>query len=283
MPRRHDDNYGVDFCGLADLRYKGEFLFSRGGNYKSEFLTWSNWASSDVSRYSQRLTRALVNDQWLLEFPSSEAKFTLLGISDHSACIDRMQPSVARGPKPFRFFNYWADEPPFCWWLRRLGSPQSLPTLPVVITKLKAVKHRLKAWSRAYFGRTSDKLKEKRDEISLVQADLSNHLDNQDMQIRERGLLHQYRLLSTRKETSAKARIRWLKEGIGNTRLFTIWSTLGEAEITYLLLSTSKLRSLTTSPASKKRLFLTSLAYLAHPPNTSASHNFPIHREVSPD
>ena len=75
-------------CMLDDLRYKGLFY------------TWQNNNGDYLIR--RKLDRVLVNDQWLMHLPNSEANFLSHCVSDHCLMLVFLGLQFAGGPKPFK-------------------------------------------------------------------------------------------------------------------------------------------------------------------------------------
>jgi hypothetical protein len=79
---------------------------------------------------SKKLDRVLSNFDWMKAFPNTSVEFLDRGISDHSPALISVEQNSSFGPKPFKFFNFWADhnnfldwvavtEPMFCYGFRK--------------------------------------------------------------------------------------------------------------------------------------------------------------------
>jgi hypothetical protein len=55
----------------------------------------------------------LVNENWSLNFPLSEARFLPSGVSDHSSMVVKVVGDDQNIKKPFRFFDMWMDHDEF--------------------------------------------------------------------------------------------------------------------------------------------------------------------------
>lgn len=86
-------------CSLADLAYGGAFF------------TW--WNKRDEDPIGKKLDRALINDDWLRVFPNSYAYFDAGGVSDHAQCLIKLSSEQEETRKPFRFFNFLAEDDEF--------------------------------------------------------------------------------------------------------------------------------------------------------------------------
>lgn len=59
------------------------------------------------------MDRALVNGDWLRLFPNSHAYFEAGGVSDHARCLIKLAGIQDKVKKPFRYFNFLADNEEF--------------------------------------------------------------------------------------------------------------------------------------------------------------------------
>ncbi|XP_077237252.1 uncharacterized protein LOC143878921 [Tasmannia lanceolata] len=82
-----DFNHCIDCCSLSDLRSIGQSL------------SWNNSAKSSEPKW-RRLDRALVNIDWLCQFPYSFAEYKPPGLSDHSPLVVQIYPIPSLGGKP---------------------------------------------------------------------------------------------------------------------------------------------------------------------------------------
>jgi hypothetical protein len=72
------------------------------------FHTWTN-KQARMDFVSKKLDRVLSNLEWLRIFPNSSVDFLERGILDHSPALVSIGKLSSFGPKPFKFFNFWAD------------------------------------------------------------------------------------------------------------------------------------------------------------------------------
>ena len=112
---------------LDDLKYSGFQL---------------TWTDGIISR---KIDRVLVNEKWISVFPLSEAEFLPAGLSDHSPMIVKILPLGPRPRRPFKFFDFWAEDPSFLDIVRQVWDT-SIDGTPmfVVCSKLKLLKTKLK-------------------------------------------------------------------------------------------------------------------------------------------
>lgn len=78
--------------------------------YSSQFFTWFN--RQDDQPILRKLDRVLVNHFWEKSFALADAKFVPPGISDHAAMVVRVD-VWKKGRSPFRFFDFWMENPRF--------------------------------------------------------------------------------------------------------------------------------------------------------------------------
>lgn len=147
---------------LQDLKWKG-------AKY-----TWSN-NSCGPRRIMCKLDRILVNQAWISEFVDSEAIFLPTDVSDHSPTLLQSLHSPTGG-RSFRFFNKWISHPEFMdivqstWSIRVLDKNGREPT-PMfrVIQKLKALKGKLKVWSRNTYSQQKSAITQTKQHLQLIQ------------------------------------------------------------------------------------------------------------------
>lgn len=87
-----------------------------GISYMRRFHTWTNNESGE-DFVSKKLDRVLSNCDWLQKFGNTTVEFLERGVSDHSPSLVAVSSYVSYGPKPFKFFNYWADHSQFLEWI----------------------------------------------------------------------------------------------------------------------------------------------------------------------
>jgi hypothetical protein len=59
----------------------------------------------------------MVNEAWISSFGSTAVDFLESGVSDHSPASITVSKPVSYGPKPFKFFNFWAEHEIFLLWV----------------------------------------------------------------------------------------------------------------------------------------------------------------------
>ncbi|XP_077248588.1 uncharacterized protein LOC143888144 [Tasmannia lanceolata] len=137
----NDFNQCIHECSLVDLKSVGQLL-SWHNNVQDSEIKW------------RHLDRALVNIEWLCEFPSSFADYKAPWLSDHSPIIVQLKPHTGEGKKSFKFINAWLDEPSLfetverAWSKKVNGNPMF-----ILVQKLREVKFNMKEWNANVFCR----------------------------------------------------------------------------------------------------------------------------------
>ncbi|KAM6589767.1 hypothetical protein CsatA_012372 [Cannabis sativa] len=116
------------------------------------YFTWSN--KHDMgSRVYSKLDRVFINEDWLDQFPNTEACFKWDCISDHSYCIVKSNRIGNVEVKSFRYCNHWTLHSNFretvlsCW-----NRGNGAKTVGDVGRKLLRLKHVLKKFNREEVG-----------------------------------------------------------------------------------------------------------------------------------
>ncbi|XP_074266141.1 uncharacterized protein LOC141588607 [Silene latifolia] len=127
-------------CNLHDLKGNGSFY------------TWNNKHEHGGKVYS-RIDRALINVDWLNEFPDSVANFLPEGLFDHCPCLINFKVQMIRRPAAFKYYNMWAlaknfEEMVSNHWNNDVQSTHMFR----VISKLKSLKSELKNLNKEQFS-----------------------------------------------------------------------------------------------------------------------------------
>lgn len=185
-------------------------------------FTWAN-KQGKGNYITSKLDRALVNECWMVIFPRSFAYFCPSGTSGHSPCVVNLLNGASKSPKPFKYFNCWADHQDFLplvqlvWCKCIKGSPMYR-----ICCKLQALKPGLKSINRKHFSDISLRVNCAMDELDAIQLKLDKHPLDINLQDKERSLCYQFVSLCRAEESLAaqKSRVTWLSLGDSNNKYF---------------------------------------------------------------
>ncbi|XP_016185431.1 uncharacterized protein LOC107627078 [Arachis ipaensis] len=136
-------------------------------------------------RSCSRIDRALVNVEWLEEFPETRLRGGPRGLSDHFTIIVEDK-KLRGGPRPFRSLDSWFTHDDFLsmvkeeW--RGLGDIQ-------FTDKLKALTILLGRWHKANFGEMDNKIKRFEEKIKKIDDLVSNGVYDETMEARRKALV----------------------------------------------------------------------------------------------
>ncbi|XP_039040580.1 uncharacterized protein LOC120178874 [Hibiscus syriacus] len=184
-------------------------------------FTWSN--KQEESFLARKLDMILVNDQWLLDHPESFTEFITHRVSDHYlGLLWSHKGGLTKGPRPFKFFNYWTGHEHFLATVKDSWQGQCGDNaMSCLFLKLRRLKHLLKNFNKELFSNISGRVSSKRAELGQIQNFNLAHPDQMrivderriqaelvDLEIAESGFYKQ------------KAKTHWLREVDLNTRFF---------------------------------------------------------------
>ncbi|KAL0283047.1 UNVERIFIED_CONTAM: hypothetical protein Sangu_2914300 [Sesamum angustifolium] len=186
------------------------------------YFTW--YSNSESNPMWCKLDRVIFNNEWLEAGLQCNVHFSPPGcLSDHSLGIVSILDIPPSKPKPFRFFNMWANHPDFTatvehgWNLNVDGTAQYS-----LCRKLKALKGPLKAFNNLHFSHISVGAKEADLALQDAQLQLESNLENAAI----RGSLGELRKKvvflaeAERQFYYQNAKIHFLKMGDRNTKFF---------------------------------------------------------------
>ncbi|XP_020555063.1 uncharacterized protein LOC105178632 [Sesamum indicum] len=186
------------------------------------YYTW--YSNNESNPVWCKLDRVLYNNEWLEAGLYCSAHFNPPGcLSDHSPGIVSIFDHAPTKPKPFRFFNMWADHPDFLatvearWNLSVDGTPQFS-----LCRRLKALKSALKVFNKQHYSHISARATE----AELALQDAQNQLESNPGDVALRNSLGDLRKKVVflaeveRHFFYQKAKIHHLKEGDRNTKFF---------------------------------------------------------------
>lgn len=121
-------------------------------NFSGSLFSWSNKQEGSAF-VAKKLDRILVNEFWMENFGNTLVEFFEGGVSDHAYMLVSVGSVKSFGPKPFKFFSYWTENPQFLQWVTE-GWESEVEGFPkfCLYSKLKAVKDVLKNQNRVCYG-----------------------------------------------------------------------------------------------------------------------------------
>lgn len=199
-------------CSLVDLVYGGALF------------TW--WNQRDGDPIGKKLDRALVNGDWLRLFPNSHAYFDTGGVSDHARCLIKLTGVQDESRKPFRYFNFLADDEEFIpviqeSWSSTARLYHSRTALSNFHRKLKLLKPILRALNRSHYGDISNRTKLAFEELCECQNRVLVDPSSENF-VQVASASDKWNRLARIEEKfyRQKSCIRWLQAGDLNTCFF---------------------------------------------------------------
>ncbi|CDY16145.1 BnaA09g28790D [Brassica napus] len=183
--------------------------------------TWRN--SQDVSPISTRIDHAFINQPWSSLFPDWYAEFLDPCQSDHAPCLFRM-PSVRRQViKPFKFFYHVIDHPDYAGIVREAWNSDLITGTNQfkLVRSLKLLKRPLRSLNRRHFSGISDRVKEQKEKVDILQRALLTSPNSATAQEEhaERDKLNVL-LKAEEKFYRQRSRVRWADVGDRNTPFY---------------------------------------------------------------
>jgi hypothetical protein len=183
---------------------------------------WTNNQCGDAF-VSKKLDRALSNLEWLQHFGNIAVEFLERGVLNHSPILVYVQQFISYGPKPFKFFKFWANHPQFLDWIAE-GWSINVEGYSMfrLYSKLKTVKRILKVKNLEVFGGLGQRVTQARRELAAAQAAfLFSHGDAAWLQ-KEIECLHVLISITAAEKNFLKQKSwnNWLNLGDGNTSFF---------------------------------------------------------------
>ncbi|XP_020258961.1 uncharacterized protein LOC109835396 [Asparagus officinalis] len=176
-----------------------------------------------TTRVLSRLDRALVNDQWINTYNSSQAEFLLPSFSGHSPVLVTIFEDQVHGKKPFRFFKMWIKHTNYLPTVSSIWNTSiDGHTMFSICSKLKLLKIALKDHNRRHFSNISEQVLRAKVDLENAQKALSLDPLNATLICQEKDYISSFNKLLECELSfyQQKARINWNLQGDRCTNFF---------------------------------------------------------------
>ncbi|KAE8729631.1 hypothetical protein F3Y22_tig00003480pilonHSYRG00012 [Hibiscus syriacus] len=187
--------------------------------YLGPSFTWSNKKKENY--LARKLERVLINPLWSSSFQKSFVEFLAPGPSNHCMALVWLSKDIQTNhPKPFKFFNFWANHQNFLtgvqksWQQATHGNP-----MHILFHKLKRLKPCLQYLNKDFYIDISARVKLKKAELENIQISTLSGISPI-----EKELNVQKEMFSIEEAENLflkqKVIVKWIKEGDRCTNLF---------------------------------------------------------------
>ncbi|GKV35771.1 hypothetical protein SLEP1_g43991 [Rubroshorea leprosula] len=180
------------------------------------------WYNSN-GKYMSRIDRFLLIEEWILKWGDMKQWGLNRTVSDHCPILLKNE-KMDWGPKPFKFFDAWLDQPGCKEFIREVWKSTIVRGWKgyKLKEKLKRTKKELKEWSRNSISEVDSKIMEVEKEIATInERGEICQLSTQDIDQRRNCFIELWKNLKIKESMwQQKSRKMWLKEGDANTKYF---------------------------------------------------------------
>ncbi|GKV25404.1 hypothetical protein SLEP1_g34851 [Rubroshorea leprosula] len=181
--------------------------------------TWYNSNGQHMSR----IDRFLLSEDWIMEWSDVKQWGLRRSVSDHCPILLKNE-KVDWGPKPFKFFDAWLDQPGCKEVIRDVWNHKEVKGWKgfKLKEKLKNTKQALKEWSRKSINEVDGKIKEAENVIAEIdEKGEKTQLVADDIEKRRISFVDLWKNLRIKERIwQQKSRKMWLREGDANTKFF---------------------------------------------------------------
>ncbi|GLU18032.1 hypothetical protein SLE2022_343540 [Rubroshorea leprosula] len=182
-------------------------------------FTWYNSNGQQMSR----IDRFLVSEDWISKWSDMKQWGLKRTVSNHCPILLKNE-KVDWGPKPFKFFNSWLDQPGCKEVIKNMWNSTEVKGWSgfILKEKLQRTKKALKEWSAKSVTEMDKRIKEAENMIAEIdEKGENNQLSTDEIEMRRNNFLELWENLSIKERMSQqKSRKMWLKEGDANSRFF---------------------------------------------------------------
>ncbi|GJZ69373.1 RNA-directed DNA polymerase, eukaryota, reverse transcriptase zinc-binding domain protein [Tanacetum coccineum] len=208
-------------CGMGDFKDCMEEIEVRDLNQTGLHYTWNQRPNGEMGTL-KKLDRIMGNTAFMASFPRSFASFQPYRISDHSPSVLKFPMMNREKPNPFKFPNLVTYKTDFLPLVEKIWNIDlEGHNMFKLITKLRALKGPIRKLLKLQ-GNLFDKVVKLREELEEIQTALDKDPTNTELRVEESHYLKAFNdaVLDEERFLKQKSKIKWLREGDGNTSYF---------------------------------------------------------------